>query len=459
MAPKRTRKEADAAPEEVAKEEVVETKKKAVAKKGKGKAKETASETPKEVVASTEEKTDASSSSSSSNGSEATTTETAPAPAESETKDETVATEGAKKKAPAKKGKGKGKGKGKKATTKKATTATTTTDEASGEVVKPPPKKRAKKVFVEEPEEDENDDDEDYWHGWKTAEYIGTEWEALQAITAHRWNFNHLRHELLEGSLSTVTHPLYVFATTEPQLVENDKKNPGQKTIVLLPVFIVIDTEVAPPSKISITSVQRVEEEIVDAAKLKMGWDTWAYTQTSGDQPLERKKKRSGPLVNILSCKQRSARAKNLSELGRKDYEYAIPWIYIPRIQADQQDEVDSVVHIVTSMGGIGLSFEFDWKFDEIDEFVPKLLTEHELDAEKFKAETTELINNRVAEAKQAIRDEREKRKKVLEEMGERTQAAYDALKVYKFYPKNTFPVIQRTPFINRYYGKATQVF
>jgi ABC-type nitrate/sulfonate/bicarbonate transport system substrate-binding protein len=104
---------------------------------------------------------------------------------------------------------------------------------------------------------------------------------------------------------------------------------------------------------------------------------------------------------------------------------------------------------------------EFDWEFDELQEFVDKLVEEEALPAEQAD-EFKEYVKEQVRAAKKANREAKDARKKAIEEMSEDTKQAFQKMKFYKFYPQPSpdTPDVSgvQSPFINRYYGKAHEV-
>ncbi|GFP81616.1 hypothetical protein PHJA_000304900 [Phtheirospermum japonicum] len=103
---------------------------------------------------------------------------------------------------------------------------------------------------------------------------------------------------------------------------------------------------------------------------------------------------------------------------------------------------------------------EFDWDSNELEEFTDKHIEEEEL-SEDQKEPFKDFVREKVREAKKANREAREARKKALAEMNE-TRAVFDNMQFYKFYPVSTPDtppdVSKKSPFINRYYGKASKV-
>ena len=227
-----------------------------------------------------------------------------------------------------------------------------------------------------------------------------------------------------------------------------DKNKPDEKEIYLFPVITVVDAKVPPPKQLGITSVQR-GEEIKDMKDLKMEWTPYCRNKT------ETSHGKSNSKVFFLTCGLRRKNLDKLSEYQRKEYEYALPYIWFPK--NDLKKEFDTDVHIITELGGRGLNFSFDWTFDELDEIIDELLSKEE--KEKHGKELEDLIKEKVKERKAAIKEEKDAIKAKIAALSEKERDSLDNLKCYKYYPQNDYYPIERTSYINRYYGKAAEVY
>lgn len=156
----------------------------------------------------------------------------------------------------------------------------------------------------------------------------------------------------------------------------------------------------------------------------------------------------------MVSARDKKDDDKDLLRL--KEYEYAIPYIWIPK--NDENEEPETSVNIVGTCDGVGVTFEYDWTMDDVDDMTEEVLKANGLD-EKHKDTIAGLIKEKVTAAKKVIRDAKEERKKRLEAMKKEEIDALNSLVIYKFYPQNKDFSIDKTSFINRYYGKANKVF
>ncbi|KAG8373313.1 hypothetical protein BUALT_Bualt11G0011000 [Buddleja alternifolia] len=244
---------------------------------------------------------------------------------------------------------------------------------------------------------------------------------------------------------------VYLFGCTEPQLVSFQ----GQGRVTMIPVVVAVVSPFPPSEKIGIKSVQRETEEIVPMKQMKMDWVPYIPLEKRESQ-VERLKKSQ---IFILSCNQRRAGLKQMKLERVKKFEYCLPYFYQP-LQEDELEQ-STVVQILFPIDPKPVFCEFDWELDELEEFSDKLIEEEELPADQ-KEPFKDFVKEKVREAKKANREAREARKKAVAEMSEETKAAFENMKFYKFYPvpsPDTPDVSSvKSPFINRYYGKAHRV-
>ena len=312
------------------------------------------------------------------------------------------------------------------------------------------PAPRAKKARVAKPQEEpEYFEDERNLEGlWKAAFPVGTEWDKLDAVYEFNWDFKNLEEALEEGGLLH-GKKVFVFGCTEPQLVPYK----GANKIVLVPAVVAVESPFPPSDKIGVTSVQREVEEILPMKTMKMDWLPYIPFDKRGRQV-----DRMNFQIFVMTCTQRRAALRHMKEDRVKKYEYCLPYFYQP-FKEDELEQSTEVQIMFPSEPPVVC--EFDWEFDELEEFVDKLIAEEALPAEQ-KDEFKEYVKEQVRAAKKANREAREARKKAIEDMSEDTKQAFQSMKFYKFYPQPSpeTPDVSgvKSPFINRYYGKAHQV-
>ncbi|KAE9601285.1 hypothetical protein Lalb_Chr13g0296181 [Lupinus albus] len=285
---------------------------------------------------------------------------------------------------------------------------------------------------------------------WKETFPVGTEWDQLDTVYQFKWDFSNLENAFEEGG---VLHgkKVYLFGCTEPQLVMFK----GENKVVCIPVVVAVVSPFPPSDKIGINSVQRESEEIIPMKQMKMDWVP--YIPLEGrDSQVDRLKSHK---IFILRCTQRRSALKHLKLDRLKKYEYCLPYFYQPFKEDELEQSTE--VQIIYPAEPKPVFCEFDWELDELEEFTDKLIEEEEL-LEDQKDAFKEFVKEKVREAKKANREAREARKKAIADMSEETKSAFETMRFYKFYPVQSpdAPDVSnvKSPFINRYYGKAHEV-
>lgn len=310
--------------------------------------------------------------------------------------------------------------------------------------------KRARKRSKPDTEPEFFEDKRNLEDLWKEVFPVGTEWDQLHLVYQYNWNFTNLENAFEEGG-ELHGKKVYLFGCTEPQMVPFK----DEMKITHVPVVVAVVSPFPPSDKIGINSVQREAEEIVPMKLMKMDWVPYIPLQNRGSM-VERLKSE----IFILRCTQRRSALRHLKEDRVKKFEYCLPYFYNP-LQEDELEQ-STVVQILFPIEPKPVFCEFDWEFDEVEEFTDKLIEEEELPADQ-KEEFKNFLKEKVREAKKANREAREARKKAKEEMSTEKKAAFENIRFYKFYPVASpdTPDVSgvKAPFINRYYGKAHQVF
>lgn len=284
---------------------------------------------------------------------------------------------------------------------------------------------------------------------WRETFPVGTEWDQLDTLYQYNWNFSNLENAFEEGG-KLHGQNVYLFGCTEPQLVPLK----GENKVTLIPAVVAVVSPFPPSDKIGVNSVQREAEEIIPMKQMKMDWVPYIPLENR-DSQVDRLKSQ----IYILSCTQRRAALRHLKIDRLKKYEYCLPYFYQPFKEDELEQSTE--VQIMYPIDPKPVFCEFDWEMDELEEFTDNLIKEEEL-PESEKNAFKEFVKEKVREAKKANREAREARRKALDEMNEATKAAFQNMKIFKFYPVQTedTPDISnvKSPFINRYYGKANEV-
>ncbi|KAJ0753285.1 putative protein HEAT INTOLERANT 4 [Helianthus annuus] len=280
---------------------------------------------------------------------------------------------------------------------------------------------------------------------WKQAFPVGTEWDQIDLLLKHNWNFSNLEDAFEEGG---ILHgkKVYIFSCTEPQ---------AKSIATLIPVVIVVVSPYPPSDKIVCTSVQMASEEIIDMKRMKMDWVPY-IPLGKRDSSVERLKTQ----IFVLGCVQRRAGLKHLKLERVKKFEYCIPYIYNP-LEEDETEQ-STIVDILYPAEPEPVFCQFDLDMDELKEFTNERISAEEL-SEDQRDGFKEFVSEKVRERKRANHEERVRRRIAREQLSAERVAAFQNMKFYKFYPVATpdAPDISgvKAAFINRYYGKAHQVF
>ncbi|GBG91762.1 hypothetical protein CBR_g53615 [Chara braunii] len=285
---------------------------------------------------------------------------------------------------------------------------------------------------------------------------VGTEWDQYDSVFQYDWDFSHLEEAFDEGG-ALHGQKVYLFGCTEPQLVHYKDKS----RVIHIPAVVAVTSPFPPSDKIGIKSIQMEEEMVVPMKEMKMGWAPYVPEEDEF-KPIERVKTQ----IFTLKCTQRRPALKQLKKERIKKSEYCLPYIYQP--MKEEEVEVDTVVSILFEVDGGAVPpiiCDFDWEFDEMDEFVQDKIDEGALD-DKYRKEFANFVPNEVDAAKRKAKEAKEARKKAIEDMTPEMRESRESLenmRFYKFYPKPSedTPNVEnfKASYINRYYGKAHQVF
>lgn len=316
---------------------------------------------------------------------------------------------------------------------------------------KPKAQTRAKRAKTSKPQSEPEyfEDKRNLEDLWKETFPVGTEWDQLDSVYQYKWDFSNLENAFEEGGV-LYGKKVYLFGCTEPQLVPLK----GENKLVCIPVVVAVVSPFPPSDKIGINSVQRESEEIIPMKQMKMDWVPYIPLEDR-DSQVDRLKSQ----IFILSCTQRRSALKHLKLDRLKKYEYCLPYFYQPFKEDELEQSTE--VQVIFPDEPKPVFCVFDWELDELEEFTDNLIKEEEL-LEEQKDAFKEFVKEKVREAKKANREAREARKKAIEEMSEETKAAFESMRFYKFYPVQSpdAPDVSavKSPFINRYYGKAHEV-
>jgi hypothetical protein len=294
---------------------------------------------------------------------------------------------------------------------------------------------------------------------WVDVYLSGTEWDQMKSVHSVPWDFSHLDDALTDGILSSGKAPMvHLFGCTEPQLIPASAGDENG-TITIVPVIVAIVSTCPPPSLVGIKSVQKTEEEITPMKDIRMGWHA---------RPADNAPRRNPPkaIVHVLKCSERRARLKNMKEEAVHKYDYVLPYV-IRAGAADDEEPETNVQVLADDLEGRAnpLMMEFDYELDDLDEFVEEQIKDNDdLDEKRHGASIRAAIQAAVKAQKQKFKAERDAIKSRADALSKEEKESIAKMKVYKFYPSNEeekFPDVSgiKSAYVNRYYGRADDVF
>ncbi|KAK1698874.1 hypothetical protein QYE76_015769 [Lolium multiflorum] len=282
---------------------------------------------------------------------------------------------------------------------------------------------------------------------WLSAFPIGTEWEHIDKIEEFNWNFQNIEKALEEGG-ELYGKTVYLFGSTEPQLLNVAKGEQKSEKMVFVPIVVAVDCPYPPSDKVGIISVQRENEEIVPMKAMKMDWVPYV--------PLEDRLSRIESLetkIFTLCCTQRRSALKHLKTERVKKFDYCMPY-YMPLSPEDDHDTTVDIIYPLEHP----IVQSFDWEMDNYKDFIDDLV-EGEVLPEDEKENFKKFLKEKVKERKTELRQAKEARKEAIDNMDPKLKNAFENIQFYKFYPVNALDApdlrIQKKNYINRYYGKA----
>ncbi|KAL9995412.1 putative protein HEAT INTOLERANT 4 [Helianthus debilis subsp. tardiflorus] len=219
---------------------------------------------------------------------------------------------------------------------------------------------------------------------WKQAFPVGTEWDQIDLLLKHNWNFSNLEDAFEEGG---ILHgkKVYIFSCTEPQ---------AKSIATLIPVVIAVVSPYPPSDKIVCTSVKMASEEIIDMKRMKMDWVPY-IPLGKRDSSVERLKTQ----IFVLGCVQRRAGLKHLKLERVKKFEYCIPYVYNP-LEEDETEQ-STIVDILYPAKPEPVFCQFDLDMDELEEFTNERISAEELSEDQWNG-FKKFVREKVGERKRA---------------------------------------------------------
>ncbi|XP_050382121.1 protein HEAT INTOLERANT 4-like [Argentina anserina] len=320
---------------------------------------------------------------------------------------------------------------------------------------------RAKRVKATQPEPEYVEEQRNLQDLWKAPFPIGTELDLLDSLYKYDWDFSNLEKEFEEegGKFHGIgDNKVYLFAQTETR---------NQWDLVLIPTLVAVVAPRPPSDEIAIRSVQKEQDEkvVVPMRSMKMDWIPYIpLEQREGwnSERASKSKAKSGPHlppIFVLGCTQRKASLKQMKEDRWMKFQYCMPYLLNPN--EEEKEQITVVDVLFPQEPKAPLFVQFDWDMDEVEEYTDELIAAEELSAEQ-KEEFMVFLKEEVKKAKRKNREEREAKKKLMEDPKfQEAKAYFENLRIYKVYPAQSpsTPVVEmKTKYINYYYGQAHEI-
>jgi hypothetical protein len=141
-------------------------------------------------------------------------------------------------------------------------------------------------------------------------------------------------------------------------------------------------------------------------------------------------------------------------------FEYATPWTMKPSVdwKTEANDDTKLSVRFAKFQyilpDGVEIDEGFDRDESSLSTFIPDFLDRYDLGEEHDGGVKTAIQN-----AFKEKRTEKQAEKELLENEHGYDRASLEAIRVVKVYPSNDFIMSCKSPYVNKYYGKATEVY
>ena len=267
---------------------------------------------------------------------------------------------------------------------------------------------------------------------WRDLSFIGAELASIDDIRKQPYKFPALEKELTEGVLSKLDHPVYMFLVSEP--IYHEEK------LVALPVIVVFDCEVAPPSLYAHDSVQSTESETrarnalggrpIDMRNAHLAWGPYI------PKSMEHEGLCRGAMVPImaLAWEGRTARTKKMHEEQVHYVEYINPYILLPKVCAGLTKPEVRNISCTWEYKGHNIDVVYDKDVDTVAEFQEDLIEKYHLD-DDAKADIKAMLKEQFERARKDCDDQWDELQGSLAALSDKQKAAYEKAKLYKFYP------------------------
>ncbi|KAG9394800.1 hypothetical protein J8273_3777 [Carpediemonas membranifera] len=285
----------------------------------------------------------------------------------------------------------------------------------------------------------------------------GTEWSNYSAMQAIPWDHTPILRSLMEGELAKAIDSgkfVHLFGSTEARLLTHEEKaeHDIKDDFVLVPVITAAISDVTLPEELAIKAVQMDSETIVPFRRLKMDWIPFGLGSAESR-------------IRFLTCRVRPTALSRMSEENVREYEYCSPYIVIPKdyvaVCKREANEAKAMVTLETKIHGKDVIIEYCEDLDGTPkEKIIEVADEYGEEKPVPKPEKSRLLQElKDAIIANAAKVEEDLKKKlaVVDKIPKKRQAAYDSMRLVKFYPMGPIKP-QPSPTVSRYYGKAHSI-
>ena len=276
---------------------------------------------------------------------------------------------------------------------------------------------------------------------WMRIFFLGTEICNYPSLFDTVCDFSHFEDHI-KGKLAE--QMIYIFGSTEAHSFPDPD---GGILVKLVPVLNVILSNLPPPEKVALTSLQSSREDVSHFRHWNLSW-TPLLSSTKNYRTLRAKHW-------YLAFNQPRSKIKR-SDQRVRGYQFLLPYVLSP--SALERFEPSHSITFSMVIDGKVCAMDMETDCDEIHQRSEDLCEEHELDKTKYQT----IVLRRLKDEKKKLDEKNaERRKQIEKELSKYSKdqiASLRSMKVYKYYPLGFTSAI-RSHYISRTYGNSDQVF
>jgi hypothetical protein len=273
---------------------------------------------------------------------------------------------------------------------------------------------------------------------WKRIFYLGTEIHLYPSLLSRTYDFSHLEKDL---TTSFVNENVYLFGCTEGHAFDLH--------VDLVPVIVVVVSQLPPPEKVALTSLQQVREEIKPFRSWHLSWSPLYPPHTTKHTNPDHTTTHQYALTFLPP----RTNTKPSDDIVR-GYQFLLPYIRLPRLLDEFEPQTD--IEFSMEVNEKVCAMDYNIELDEIQQRALDLCEEHNLPPLYVN-----VIRERLVEEKKKLKEMNEAQRKALHlEFAKFSKSHLESLKairIYKYYPLS-LPSHIRSHFVNRSYGQCEAV-